>query len=204
MSSTKSVRVWDIALRLFHWSLVLAFTVAYLTGEGDEQELIHSYAGYIIGGLLIFRILWGFAGTKYARFSSFVFGPKITIQYITGLMHGKVRHYLGHNPAGALMVFMLLLSLTATVYTGLEAYAADGKGPLATNSIRVIATARADEPGEHDDDSGEEFWKEIHEFFANLALILVGLHIAGVIVSSRLEHQNLAKAMVTGRKETKE
>lgn len=198
MNSDRSVPVWDIAIRIFHWSLVITFAVAYLTGEGDEQEFIHSYAGYIIGGLIAFRFIWGFVGTRYARFSSFIFGPGATLGYLAGLARGKVRHYLGHNPAGAAMVFMLLFSITATVYTGLEAYAAEGKGPLAQNSASVIAPAMADEHEENGD--ADEFWEEVHEFFANLSLLLIALHIAGVFFSSRLEHQNLVKAMLTGRK----
>ena len=201
MNNAKTVRVWDIAIRLFHWSLVITFAVAYLTGENDEQDFIHSYAGYVIAGLLLFRIIWGFVGTRFAQFSSFVFGPKTTLQYLGGLFRGKAQHYLGHNPAGAAMVFLLLFSLTATIYTGLEAYAGEGKGPLASSSMSVIATARADDDGENENRNGEDdLWEEIHEFFANLTLVLVGFHIAGVIVSSRLEHQNLVKAMITGRK----
>jgi cytochrome b len=201
MSENETVRVWDIAIRLFHWSLVTAFSVAYISSGDDDLEFIHTYAGYIIGGLLVFRLVWGFVGTKYARFSSFLFSPQTTIQYLKGMLSGKTRHYLGHNPVAAAMVFLLLVSLTCTVFAGLKTYAADGKGPLAVNSISIIPTARADdgnknERGKHKD----HFWKEIHEFFGNLTLILVGFHVAGVILSSRLEHQNLAKAMLTGRK----
>ena len=201
MNTVNSVRVWDIAIRLFHWSLAIAFAVAYITSSDDDLEFIHTFAGYTIGGLLVFRLAWGFVGTKYARFSSFMFSPQTTIEYLRGMLHGKTRHYLGHNPAAAAMVFLLLVSLTSTVFAGLKTYAADGKGPLAASSTGIIPVARADdgdeqERGKHKD----HFWKEIHEFLGNLTLILVGIHIAGVIVSSRLEHQNLAKAMVTGRK----
>lgn len=201
MHTVKSVRVWDIAIRLFHWSLVTAFAVAYITSGDDDLEVIHTFAGYTIGGLLVFRLVWGLIGTKYARFSSFMFSPQTTIQYLKGMRHGKIRHYLGHNPAGAAMVFLLLISLTCTVFAGLKTYAADGKGPLAANSISVVPIARADDEDEHKKGKHKDnIWKEIHEFLGNLTLILVGFHIAGVLVSSRLEHQNLAKAMVTGRK----
>jgi len=201
MSTTRQVPVWDIALRIFHWSLVVAFAIAYVTGEGEEQEFLHSYAGYVIGGLLVFRVVWGFIGSRYARFSSFLFTPKTTFEYLAGMFRGKPRHYLGHNPAGAVMVFLLLFSITAAVYTGLKAYAAEGKGPLALNSVTLIKNAKADSREEDRYKSeGDEFWEEIHEFFANFSLLLVALHIGGVIFSSRLERQNLAKAMITGRK----
>ena len=203
MSNNKPVRVWDIGIRLFHWSLVTAFAVAYITSGDDDLEIIHTYAGYIIGGLLVFRLVWGFVGTKYARFSSFIFSPQTTIQYLKNMMRGKAGHFLGHNPAGGAMVFLLLLSLTCTVFAGLKTYAADGKGPLAVNSISIVPTARADDEGKPGQDKHKDhFWKEIHEFLGNFTLALVLLHVAGVIVSSRLEHQNLAKAMVTGRKNT--
>lgn len=195
MNDEKSVAVWDITIRLFHWTLVIGFTIAYLTGEAESD--LHAWAGYVILGLLVYRLAWGFIGTRYARFSSFLFSPSETLSYLGGLLRGKPGHYVGHNPAGALMVFALLFSLALTTVTGLMLYGEEGKGPLAQTS--VIATAQADEDRNHDEGENE-FLEEVHEFFSHLTLLLVAFHIGGVIVASRLEGQNLARAMVTGRK----
>lgn len=202
MSAT-SKPVWDIAIRLFHWSLVIFFTTAYLTGE--EDSLLHIYSGYAVGGLLIFRLIWGLIGTQHARFKDFIYAPKQIKAYATGLLKGKVQHVEGHNPLGGLMVIALLLSLTLTTVTGLKVYGLEGHGPLAqTESSWLMSTANASNPGERHgekNESAEHFWEEIHEFFANFTLFLIALHITGVIVSSRLEKQNLVKAMITGKKQ---
>lgn len=195
METADSVKVWDITIRIFHWTLVISFAVAYVTGEAESG--IHAWAGYVILGLLVYRLLWGLIGTRYARFSSFLFSRGETLSYLGGLLRGKPGHYLGHNPAGALMVFALLISLAMTTFTGLVLYGDEGKGPLAQTSI--VATALADD--DRDDGEGEnEFLEEVHEFFSHLTLLLVLVHIAGVVVASKLEGQNLARAMVTGRK----
>lgn len=195
MENANSVQVWDITIRLFHWMLVIAFAIAYVTGEAESE--IHAWAGYVILGLLAYRLVWGFIGTRYARFSSFLFSPGETLSYLGGLLRGKPGHYLGHNPVGALMVFALLFSLTMTTFTGLLLYGDEGKGPLAQTGI--IATAQADDDRDHDENENE-LLEEVHEFFSHLTLLLVFFHIGGVVVASRLEGQNLARAMVTGRK----
>lgn len=201
----QTVRVWDPLVRIFHWSLVVLFAVAYLTG--DDESMVHIYAGYGISGLVVFRLVWGVIGTRYARFSDFVYGPRKVIEYTRSMLSGKPLHYLGHNPLGGWMVILLLASLALTCWSGLEAYAAEGKGPLASANVSLIpvAMAHGDEEeragGKHE---GDEFWEEIHEFFANLTLGLVIVHIAGVFVASRLHRENLARAMITGRKEARE
>ena len=202
----KQIRVWDPLVRIFHWSLVLAFTVAYLTG--DEENNLHIYSGYLIFGLISFRLLWGIVGSRYARFSDFVYSPKSIITYIKSLVAGQPKRYLGHNPAGGAMIIALLLSLAVVTYSGLKVYAIEeGAGPLALQATEIsfIKSAYADddenEHNEHDDeDEEEEFWEEIHEVSANFVLFLVFLHIAGVIVSGRLHNENLVKAMITGNK----
>ncbi len=198
------VKVWDPLVRIFHWGLVLFFTIAYLTGE-DESDL-HIYAGYTVLGLISFRLLWGFIGSKYARFSDFVKSPATIIDYARNLFKGRTKHYLGHNPLGGAMIVTMLISLFMLSYTGLKIYAIEeGKGPLAMETtVTFVQSARADDDGEEyktgEESEEEEFWEEIHEFFANLMLLLIVLHIGGVILSSRLEHQNLVRAMITGRK----
>lgn len=200
------IKVWDIAVRVFHWTLVVAFVTSYLTG--GEETPVHFYSGYTIIGLIVFRIIWGFIGSRHARFSDFVYAPKAVLDYLKSLRTASPRHYLGHNPAGGWMILALLASLTLTTASGLKVYGLEGYGPLAQSApdIAVITAAQADDDehdasGEHDgDEAAEELWEEIHEFFANLTLALVIVHILGVIVSSKLHGENLARAMVTGRK----
>lgn len=200
--NSQSIRVWDVLVRLFHWSLVLSFTVAYLSGEALER--VHAYAGYLILGLLAFRLIWGIVGTRHARFSDFVQPPRKVIDYLKQLAAGRPQHYLGHNPAGGWMVVALLLSLSVTGWSGLELYAAaDGRGPLASSTLELapIGAARADDWDEHLGVGDGGWWDEIHEVSANLTLLLVLVHIAGVFVAGRLHRENLVKAMITGNKQ---
>ncbi|WP_097459179.1 cytochrome b/b6 domain-containing protein [Mangrovitalea sediminis] len=204
MNESATIKVWDPLLRLFHWSLVVSFAIAYLTG--DEEGELHVLSGYVVSGLIAFRILWGIVGPRHARFSDFVTGPGKVVAYLRSLAGGKPQHYLGHNPAGGYMVIALLIALAVTCYSGLAAYGAEGHGPLADGTSLPIASAYADEDNEgmendHEGmEGGESAWEEIHETAANLTLALVFLHIAGVFVSSRLHRENLVRAMITGRK----
>ena len=197
MRAENTIRVWDISVRIFHWSLVIAFTIAYLTGE--ESDLIHAYAGYVVLALLCYRVVWGIIGSRHARFSSFLFSPSDIANYLKNVMGGTAKRYLGHNPAGSVMVFVLLISLSIATWTGLELYAIEGKGPLANNVLTVIDTAHAN-GDEHRESSGEEFWEELHEVASNFTLVMVFLHILGVLFSGKLHKENLVIAMVTGRK----
>lgn len=182
-SAGGSVRVWDPLVRLFHWSLVLFFSIAYLTE--DELFSLHSFSGYAVALLVGFRLVWGLIGTRYARFTSFVTGPRAVWRYLNALFSGKPRHYIGHNPAGAAMILLLLVSLVITSVSGMSIIAADGQGPLADTFVAAY--------------SGE--WvEEIHEFFANFTVFLVVLHVAGVLIASLLHRDNLVRAMITGRK----
>lgn len=201
------IRVWDPLVRIFHWSLVMAFAVAWLSG--DEESPLHIYSGYAVIGLVLIRIVWGFVGTRYARFSDFVHRPATIMAYAKDLLAGKSKRYLGHNPLGGAMIIALLVSLLATGVTGLVLQGAqDGTGPLAALSASAMAlvpaaiadAAAGDDQGESESEDAEEIWKELHEFFANLALLLVVLHIAGVIIGSLVHRENLVRAMFTGRK----
>jgi len=216
--SDSTVRVWDPFIRIFHWSLVAGFAIAYLSG--DEEGVLHAYSGYVVGILIALRLLWGFVGSKYARFSQFLYSPGEVIQYLKGLRSGKPEHYLGHNPAGSWMIFALIASIVVTTVTGLQVYGIEGQGPLAesqsggtaiTAAIAADTSFIRDASADSDDDDAdeergidqeeEEEWEEIHEFFANLTLLLVIIHIGGVIVASRIHGENLARAMVTGNKQ---
>jgi len=213
LSSTREtiqaeVRVWDLLVRLGHWTLVLAFTIAWFTGE-DESRL-HLWSGYAIAAVVALRLCWGLVGTRYARFTNFVRGPRAVIAYLRGLLSGTAPRYLGHNPAGGAMTVLLLLALAVTTVSGMMVYAIEeNAGPLAgfvasrdtTPPAVSLPAARAedDEHRGHGEDS-EEFWEEIHEVAANLCLALIILHVLGVVASSLAHHENLPRAMVTGRK----
>ena len=200
---SEKIKVWDLPVRIFHWSLVVFFFVAYFTGDDDNP--IHIYSGYAVCLLIIFRIVWGFVGTKYARFSDFVYGPAEVGKYFKSLLARKPIHYIGHNPVGGWMVILLLISIVLVSWSGLKVYAAEGHGPLASTGLSVVSVAIADDDRDEDEKGGEsaeeEFWEEIHEFFSNLTLALVIIHIAGVAVASHMHRENLPRAMVTGYKE---
>lgn len=182
MESQELVKIWDLPLRIFHWLLVAGFFIAYLTE--DELLTIHVWAGYLVTGLLAFRLIWGFIGNDYARFSNFLCSPAKSIAYCKDLIALKTQRYLGHNPAGAAMIVLLLINLIVTVITGFAVYGADqAAGPLA-----AIGSAN------------EKMWEEVHEFFANFTLLLVVMHIVGVAVESYIHNENLARAMLHGFK----
>lgn len=186
--AVREVKVWDPLVRVFHWTLVIGFFTAYFT-EGEEETLfLHTWAGYTVAGLVLVRLLWGFIGTRHARFSDFVFRPATIKDYLVGVLKLKPKRYLGHNPAGGAMIVLLLISLTLTTFFGMSLYAVDeNAGPLAGWLGGLGET-------------WEDIFKEVHEFFANFTLFLVVVHVAGVIVESLLHRENLARAMVTGRK----
>jgi len=209
------VFVWDPFVRVFHWSLVVAFAVAWLTE--DDLLGIHVWAGYAIGGLVVLRLVWGVVGPRHARFEDFVRGPATTLRYLLDLARFRAERHIGHSPAGGAMIVALLLLLSLTVATGLVAYGAErNAGPLAgwfgtsaggSQSQPVVATGE----GEGDDEvSGEDGSRssggigraagELHEFFANLTLIFVILHVVAVLFASLVFRENLARAMVTGLK----
>lgn len=211
----QKIYVWDPVVRIFHWTLVITFTTAYFTG--GEKTLVHQYAGYIVFGLLAMRVLWGFVGTRHARFSDFVRPPRQAIEYLKGLASGKLKDYVGHNPAGGWMVIALLVSLSFTGVTGLMVFGTKGHGPLAPYMVRFGKPARAasatgdsqpasvEAEGEHGhrehESVAEEVLEDVHDFLANFTLFLIGLHLAGVALSSYRHRQNLVRAMVTGYKE---
>ncbi|MGB5559678.1 MAG: cytochrome b/b6 domain-containing protein [Paracoccaceae bacterium] len=212
-STQPDVKVWDPFVRLFHWSLVAAFLVAYFVEAEDSTLAVHVWAGYAVGGLVVLRIIWGFVGTKHARFSDFLFRPFAAVRYLFDLFGGRARRYLGHSPAGAWMVFALLLGLSATVLSGMALYGQEeSKGPFAAffaganEAITFANPAYADDDGEEAEgqvqreggDGGQ--FKDVHEVAANLALVLALLHIGGVVLASVAHRENLARSMVTGRK----
>jgi cytochrome b len=181
-----SIKVWDPFVRIFHWTLVLSFFIAYITEE--DYLGIHSYAGYIVLALISLRIIWGIIGTRHARFTDFVYSPKTIKRFLQDTLKMKARRYLGHNPAGGAMIILMMLSLLITSITGLAVYGAEEQaGPLASwfsQSHRIWG----------------DIFEELHEFFANFSVLLIVIHVAGVIIESLLHKENLVKAMIDGKK----
>jgi len=211
--SKSAVRVWDTFVRFSHWTVAGAFFVAYFTE--DELLTLHVWAGYTIGLLVVMRIVWGFVGPKHARFSDFIYGPFKILTYLANLATFRATRYIGHSPAGGIMVLALLSGLLATVWTGLEVYAIEeNAGPLAVLSAgpktasapaaNILILASQDDDEEEDEgrtrEDEEEFWEDLHEVLANLMLALVILHIGGVALASVAHRENLVRAMVTGFK----
>jgi len=188
LAGAREVKVWDPLVRVFHWTLVTAFFTAYLTEGEDETLTLHTWAGYTVLGLLLVRLLWGFVGTRHARFSDFVYRPAAVKEYLGSVLRLNPRRYLGHNPAGGLMIVVLLASLLVTGFSGMALYAVEQHaGPLA-GWLGTLG------------ETWEEVFEGLHEFFANFTLFLVVVHVAGVLVESLLHGENLVRAMFTGRK----
>lgn len=202
MSEAGTVRVWDPLVRIGHWTLVVLFAAAYASGDADTE--LHTLFGYGIAAVVVLRVLWGFAGTRHARFASFLRGPRATLDYLRLFAAGRPPHALGHNPAGGWMIVLLLAMLAATAFTGLQTYGAQGHGPLAVPQAEAQPRAAAREGREHRPkrrrSARERFWKELHEGCVNATLLLVLLHIAGALAASLVHRENLVRAMVTGDK----
>jgi len=184
--SSQETYVWDILVRTFHWLLVLLFIIAYISE--DHFLTIHAWTGYSITLLLIIRIIWGFIGPRHARFSDFIF-PKITvIQFLKDTLSFRAKRYLGHNPAGAVMVFALIFALIVTICCGLILFGIEeGRGPLATT---LSETSHI----------WGDIFEALHEFFAHSTLILIAIHVSGVLVESLINNENLTASMLNGYK----
>lgn len=174
LAQPATVKVWDPFVRIFHWSLVALFAVAFLTG--DEIEWLHLWAGYAIAALVALRLVWGVIGTRHARFADFVKGPRAVATFLKQSARLEAPRHIGHNPAGGIMIVALLAALVGLTVTGL----------LMTMDAYW----------------GSKMLEEIHEGIANATLVLIALHVLGVIVAS-LEHgENLVISMITGSKRT--
>lgn len=170
---SERILVWDWPTRVFHWALALSFLLAYVTGESDQWAKLHVVAGYSLVGLIGFRLIWGFAGTRYAQFSSFWPSIHSVSRYLAAVLKGKPQHFPGHNPLGALAILALL---SLGLITGLSGW--------------MIF-----------EDIGGDWLEEVHESAAALMLGVIGMHIAGVMVSGRLHGEKLIPAMFHGMKQ---
>lgn len=174
---------WDPLLRIFHWSLVCFFGLAYVV-ENDWPAL-HSHAGYTVALLVTFRLIWGVIGSDHAQFRQFIAGPGATLTYVGKLLRGRPPRARVHDPVGAVMIVVLLLCLVITAFSGMSLFAMAGSGPLA-------GTAIAEWP--------DGPMVDIHHFFSEATLWLVVVHACGVLLMSALHRENLIKPMITGRK----
>ena len=169
----RSILVWDAPVRVFHWLLAASFIGAFITAESERWRLLHVTLGYTVGGLVVFRLLWGLLGTRHARFAGFVRGPRQVWDYLRSLLGSRPQHHVGHNPAGAWAIVGLLAGAVLLVGSGWMIY----------------------------NDLGGKLFEELHEGVANGMMALVAVHVLGVIISSRLHRENLVRSMITGHKE---
>lgn len=181
------IKVWDLPTRLFHWTLVTTVTTALITGfiAPEWWMGLHAAAGYLLVVLIVFRIVWGIYGSEYSRIASFAYPPRQVADYLKGVLMLRPEHHIGHNPAGAMMIFALMAALTLLTVTGLMVLGGEeGQGPL--QSVVTYKTGSAA--------------KDVHSILSYLLLLMIGGHLAGVLVESLLMKDNLVRAMITGKK----
>lgn len=170
--SVESIYVWDRFIRIFHWSLVSCVLLDYFVI--DDGEAVHRWLGYAAFALVLARLVWGFIGSKYARFSDFLPTPSRIIKHLRHMIYGEQDRHVGHNPLGAMMMFALMALVLALGVTGfmqgLDFY------------------------------WGEEWLMDLHDTLADILISLAIVHALAAIVMSRIEHTNLIKAMITGFK----
>lgn len=164
--------VWDMPVRVFHWSLALSFAGAWLTAERENWQLWHVSFGYSMAILIAFRLLWGVVGTRYARFAQFVRGPGAIKEYFLSYLHGKPQHHVGHNPAGALAIVTIMAVTLVTFASGYATY----------------------------ENIGGDWLSEVHEAAASLLMGLILMHIVAVVLTSVVHKENMVRAMLTGKK----
>jgi cytochrome b len=169
----QAIMVWDMPVRVFHWLLVICFAGAWLSSESERWALIHYAFGYTACLLVLIRLVWGLIGTRYARFSQFLKSPRAVIGHFMAMLRGHPHHDVGHNPAGGLVMFALMLLM---LLIGLTGYL----------SVKEFLG---------------NFVSEAHEVFASLTLGLVIVHIIAAIGMSLIEKQNLVRSMVNGKKQ---
>ncbi|SOC21184.1 cytochrome b [Rhodobacter sp. JA431] len=191
------IKVWDPVIRIFHWGLAGSFAIAWLSAE--EVQPLHEFCGYTAAALVAVRVVWGFVGPRYARFSQFVRGPGAVIAYLKAMIAGRERRHIGHNPAGAAMIVALLVAMGGTAWTGW--LMAETPSQARAMLPALVTPAYADDDRyEHHRSGSEGAIKDVHEALANLMLLLVALHIGGVALASMRHRENLARSMVTGLK----
>jgi cytochrome b len=171
-AASSSSRVWDPAQRILHWALVVAVALSWWAGE--ERLSLHIATGYVVFAIVVARTAWGLFGSRYARFSDFVHGPRAVFDYARQIAQRREQRYLGHNPLGGWMVVVLLLCLSVVCVSGLL---------YTTDRFWGIA-----------------WLEQTHRISAWTLVALIGLHLAGVVFTSLRHRENLVRAMFSGRK----
>jgi cytochrome b len=197
---TRTVRVWDVPTRLFHWALVILVSLSFLTAEADwpkvnvngraiEPITLHMWCGYVILALVLFRIGWGVIGSSTARFRNFVRGPKAVVTYLGGLFKKPAPFVAGHNPAGALMIVAMLAALLVQTVTGL--YTKDDDDFLGIAEGPLYGSVK---------ESTSLFLTNIHLYGQEVILILIYAHILANLFYWLIKREDLIGAMFTGRR----
>lgn len=169
----QNILVWDWPVRLGHWLMVGGFILAWLTSESETWRLVHAFSGSVVIAVAVFRLPWGFIGSRYARFVDFVRGPGSVVDYLRSLLRLEPDHHTGHNPAGGWAIILLLGLGIATGLVGWAMY----------------------------NELGGEWLEDLHEGLATTMLTVVFIHVAGVVSGSLLHGENLVRAMITGHKQ---
>jgi cytochrome b len=218
MDNDETVYVWDLFIRSSHWVLTILVFFAYLTG--DERTGFHRQIGQVVLGLVMLRVIWGFIGTRHARFSDFCCSPARGLAYLRGLLTGKSTRSIGHNPAAA---WMILFLLAGSAFVCLSGYAAmvekRGAGRVDriwTSMVVPVSPFLAgdrrggygerhrgnkwSETGQRERQNGDGYWSEVHGGAAQVLLALILVHVAGVVASSAVHRENLIRSMLTGYK----
>lgn len=168
--SGATVRVWDPIVRLFHWTVVAGCLLNLFVLEDEPHEIV----GYLVASFLVIRVIWGFVGTRHARFSDFVVSPRAVIANLSDILHRREARTLGHTPAGGAMMLALMVLLAGLSVTGIL---------MGTDAFW-----------------GVDWVEEAHETMANLLMGLAIVHVLAALYESHRHHENLVWAMVTGRK----
>ncbi len=179
------VRIWDLPVRLFHWLIVLLFAFSWWSGENHDMDR-HRWSGYAVLALLAFRLYWGFAGTRTARFAAFLRGPGAVLAYARGLGRKPYVAGPGHNPIGGWSVMLMLTALLVQVAAGLFAVDVDGleSGPLSDYVSFETGRAAA----------------KFHHLVFNIALALVVVHVAAIAFYRLWLKADLITPMITGKR----
>jgi cytochrome b len=186
-SRLRNVLVWDFPTRLFHWLLVILVIISFVSGKiGGNAMQYHEWSGFAILVLLLFRLLWGFVGSRESRFTTFIRGPSVVFRYARTLLHSDSTHYLGHNPMGGWSIIAMLCALLVQAATGL--FANDDivtEGPL----FDWVSKATSD------------WLTRIHKLNQEVIIALVSVHVLAVLFYFFFKNEDLVKPMVTGVKQ---
>lgn len=165
--------IWDYPTRITHWLLVASVIGAWVTSDSERLIVIHSAFGYTLGLVMIIRISWGFVGSRYARWSNFCPSPERVKKYLRSILRATAEHHVGHNPLGSVAIYMMLILLGSLIITGW---------------IGLVLTP-------------DGLITEVHEALANVLLVVIGVHVLGVFLSSLIHKQSLIRSMISGYKE---